>query len=276
MLISSIPSPAESIWYLGPIPLRAYALSIIVGVFAAVWLTQRRFVAAGGRAEAVSDMAVWAIPFGIIGGRIYHVVTDAQYYFGAGRNPWDAVKVWEGGLGIWGAVAFGALGAFIASRVHDFELGKMADAIAPGLLIAQGIGRIGNWFNQELFGKPTDLPWGLEIDLAHRPRGFEAFETFHPTFLYELVWNFAAAMLIIWLGRRVRLDHWRAFAMYLMLYTAGRLVTELLRIDPVNHIAGLRLNVWTTLIVFTGGAVLFWWGSRRAAESARHNTVDPV
>ena len=260
----NIPSPPESIWYLGPIPIRAYALCIITGALIAIWMGEKRFQARGGRAGAVSDAAVWALPFGIVGGRAYHVITHYQYYFGPDKDFWAIFKVWEGGLAIWGAIAFGALGVWIASRVHDFDLIKMADAIAPGLLIAQGIGRLGNWFNQELFGVPTTLPWGLEISLYRRPPGYEMFETFHPTFLYELLWNFAAAALLIAIDRRVKLTHMRAFAMYLMLYATGRLITESLRIDPANVILGLRVNMWTTLMVFAGGALLFWWGTRRA------------
>lgn len=260
----SIPSPPESIWYLGPVPLRAYALCIITGALIAIWIGEKRLQARGGRAGAVSDAAVWALPFGIVGGRAYHVITHYQDYFGADKDFWTVFKVWEGGLAIWGAIAFGALGVWIASRVHDFDLIKMADAIAPGLLIAQGIGRLGNWFNQELFGVPTTLPWGLEISIYRRPPGYEMFETFHPTFLYELLWNFAAAAVLIAIDRRVNLTHMRAFAMYLMLYSAGRLITEYLRIDPANVILGLRVNMWTTLLVFVGGALLFWWGTQRA------------
>ena len=259
-----IPSPSVSIWYLGPIPLRAYAICIIIGALIAIWLGEKRFQARGGRAGAVSDAAVWALPFGIVGGRFYHVVTHSQDYFGPDKDLWTVFKVWEGGLAIFGAIAFAALGVWIASKVHDFDLIKMADAIAPGILIAQGIGRLGNWFNQELFGVPSTLPWALEIDLHRRPPGFEMFETFHPTFLYELLWNFAAAAVLILLDRKLTLTHMRAFAMYLMLYSMGRMITESLRIDPANYIAGLRINMWTALLVCAGGAVLFWWGTRRA------------
>lgn len=267
-MLLSIPSPPESIWYLGPVPIRAYALCIITGALIAIWIGEKRFQARGGRAGAVSDGAVWALPFGIVGGRAYHVVTHYQYYFGPDKDLWAVFKVWEGGLAIWGAIAFGALGVWIASKVHDFDLIKMADAIAPGLLIAQGIGRLGNWFNQELFGLPTTLPWGLEISQYRRPPGYEMFETFHPTFLYELLWNFAAAAVLIAIDRRIKLTHMRAFALYLMLYATGRLITEYLRIDPANVILGLRVNTWTTMFVFVGGSVLFWWGTRRAQAAA--------
>lgn len=264
MIPASIPSPAENVWYLGPLPLRAYALAIIVGAVLAIIIGERRYRAKGGRPGAISDIALWAIPFGIVGGRLYHVLTDPQLYFGEGQNPVDALKVWHGGLGIWGAVALGALGGWIACRRYKLKFWPVADALAPGLLVAQGIGRLGNYFNQELFGGPTDLPWGLEIAREFRPEGYEQFLTFHPTFLYELIWNLIAAGLIVLLDRRFKLTYGRAFALYVMLYTAGRLLTEALRIDPVNHIGPFRLNIWTTIIVFLGGLLLFWWGRRRA------------
>jgi len=264
MIAASIPSPAESVWHLGPLPLRAYALSIIVGAILAIVIGERRYRAKGGRPGLIGDIALWAVPFGIVGGRLYHVLTDPQLYFGEGRDPLDALKIWNGGLGIWGAVALGALGGWIACRRHQVRFWPIADALAPGLLVAQGIGRVGNYFNQELFGGPTDLPWGLEIAPGFRPEGYERFATFHPTFLYELIWNLLAAGLIVLLDRRFKLTYGRAFALYVMLYTAGRLVTESLRIDPVNHIGPFRLNIWTTVIVFLGGLALFWWGRRRA------------
>ncbi len=265
-MLLSIPSPSESVWYLGPFPLRAYAICIIVGALIAIWLGEKRFQARGGGAGAVSDAAVWALPFGIVGGRFYHVITHAQDYFGPDKDFWTVFKVWEGGLAIFGAITFGALGVWIASRVHKFDLMMMADAIAPGILIAQGVGRLGNWFNQELFGVPTTLPWALEIDVNRRPAGYEMFETFHPTFLYEMLWNFAAAAFLIMLDRQLKLTHMRSFAMYLMLYSVGRMFTESLRIDPANDFLGLRVNLWTAILVFVGGALLFWWGSRRARK----------
>lgn len=260
---SFIPSPEQSVWHIGPFPLRAYALCIIAGCLVAIWIAEKRYVARGGRAGAMADMAVWAIPFGIVGGRIYHVMTDPELYFGAGRHVIDVVKVWEGGLGIWGAVAFGGVGAWIACRRYDIDFLKMADSLAPGLLVAQAIGRFGNYFNQELFGRPTTVPWGLEIDPVHRPTGYEQFATFHPTFLYEALWNLAAAALLIWIDRRFKIEHGRLFALYAMLYTLGRGWIEMLRIDTVNHIGPFRLNVWTSIIVFAGGLAYFIWAGRR-------------
>src|SRR5918997_4992560 len=183
-----IPSPNDGVWNLGPLPIRGYALCIILGILAAIWIGERRWVARGGKPGEVSDLAVWAVPFGLVGGRLYHVLTDWQLYFGEGRNPVTALYVWRGGLGIWGAIALGAIGVMIGARLRGIKLLPLLDAIAPGVLVAQALGRWGNWFNQELFGRPTDLPWALEIDPEHRPARYAAEETFHPTFLYESLW----------------------------------------------------------------------------------------
>jgi phosphatidylglycerol---prolipoprotein diacylglyceryl transferase len=263
VLPDSIPSPSESVWYLGPVPIRGYALSIIVGIVAAIWIGERRWVARGGQPGEVSDVAVWAVPFGVVGGRIYHVITDNDLYFGTGGHPIEALYVWRGGLGVWGAIAFGAVGVLIACRLRGIKMLPMADALAPGVLIAQALGRWGNWFNQELFGKPTDLPWGLQIDLDHRPPGYEQFATFHPTYLYEFVWNIAAFFVVIWLDRRFRMGHGRVLALYVMAYTLGRGWIEMLRIDTVqlNNVLGLRLNVWTSIVLFIGAAAYFIWAT---------------
>ncbi|MET1036880.1 MAG: prolipoprotein diacylglyceryl transferase [Aeromicrobium sp.] len=267
-MLAYIPSPSEGVWHLGPLPLRAYALGIIIGALVAIWIGERRFQARGGRAGVIGDVAIWAIPFGIVGARIYHVATDPELYFGEGREALDALLIWKGGLGIWGAVAGGAIGAYIACRRYGVSFSAVADALAPGLLVAQAIGRIGNYFNQELFGKPTDVPWALEIAPENRPTGYLEFATFHPTFLYELLWNLAAAALIIVVDRKVKLTHGRAFALYIMLYTAGRVWIESLRIDTVNHIGPFRLNVWTSIIVFLLGLILFVVATRRARSAA--------
>lgn len=267
MLHEFIPSPSEGVWHLGPLPIRAYAFGIIIGALVAIWIGERRFQARGGRAGLVGDVAIWAIPFGIVGARIYHVATDPELYFGEGRHVLDVLKIWQGGLGIWGAVAGGALGAWIACRRYDASFSALADALAPGLLVAQAIGRLGNYFNQELFGRPTTQPWGLEIEPAKRPVGYEQFATFHPTFLYELLWNLAAAALIIAIDRKVRLTGGRAFALYAMLYTAGRFWIEQLRIDEANHVAlfgaEIRLNVFTSMIVFLLALAYFVLSRRR-------------
>ncbi len=249
-IASSIPSPSSGVLQLGPIPLRAYAFGIIIGALVAIWLGEKRWVARGGKSGVISDIALWCIPFGIVGARIYHVITDHQLYFGPGRNPIEALYIWQGGLGIWGAIALGAVGAYIGCRINNVSFVAVADTLAPGILIAQAIGRWGNYFNQELFGKPTTLPWGLEIDVANRPEGYEQFATFHPTFLYESLWNLGAAFLILWIDRRYRLTGGRVFALYVMLYTMGRTWIELLRIDPANDIGPFRVNVWTSMILF--------------------------
>lgn len=264
-LATSIPSPSSGVLELGPIPLRAYAFGIIIGALVAIWIGEKRWVARGGKSGLIADVAMWSIPFGIVGARIYHVITDNQLYFGEGRDPVEALYIWEGGLGIWGAIGFGAVGAYIACRINKVSFLGVIDALAPGILIAQAIGRWGNYFNQELFGKPTTMPWGLEIDLIHRPDGYEQFATFHPTFLYESLWNLSAALLILWIDRTFRLTGGRMFALYVMVYTAGRTWIELMRIDPANDIGPFRVNVWTSMILFVLALAYFVLKRRRAA-----------
>lgn len=284
----SIPSPSQGVWYLGPVPLRAYAFCIIVGILVGFWIGRRRWIARGGAGDTIGDVVLWAVPFGLVGARLYHVVTDYELYFGAGRQPLDALKVWQGGLGIWGAVAGGALGAWIACRRLRISFLAVADTLAPGIAVAQAIGRFGNYFNQELFGRPTTLPWGLQIDPANRPEGFEQFTTFHPTFLYESVWNLAVAGVVIWAARRFDLAGGRTFALYVGAYTLGRFWIEGLRIDTVNHIGGLRLNEWTSILLFLA-ALTYLVGSRRttppqivanpddvAAQPAQHTDDGPT
>jgi prolipoprotein diacylglyceryl transferase len=271
---SYIPSPSHGVWDIGPIPLRAYALGIIIGAIVAIMIGERRFQARGGREGLIGDVAIWAIPFGIVGARAYHVATDPELYFSDGKHPINALKIWEGGLGIWGAIAGGALGAYIACRRYGVSFSSVADALAPGLLVAQAIGRIGNYFNQELFGKPTTKPWGLEIDPDRRPDGYSQFATFHPTFLYELLWNLAAAAVIIAIDRKFRLTGGRAFALYAMLYTSGRVWIEALRIDTANHIGPFRLNIWTSIIVFAVAATYFFATRKRGQSSLADETPD--
>ena len=245
-----LPSPSESVWHLGPIPLRAYALSILIGIGIAIAVGNRRFIARGGIEAQVADVAMWAVPFGVIGGRIYHVMTDWETYFGtAGKGFAASLRIWEGGLGIWGALFFGGVGAFIGCVRQGIPLPAFADSVAPGIAFAQASGRWGNWFNQELFGKPTDLPWALEIDPSFRPVGFEQFSTFHPTFLYESLWCVAIGFMVIWADKRFTLGHGRAFALYVAAYCAGRGAIESMRIDEARHILGIRFNVFTALVV---------------------------
>ncbi|WP_338777554.1 prolipoprotein diacylglyceryl transferase [Streptomyces sp. DG1A-41] len=247
MELAFIPSPSRGVLYLGPIPLRGYAFCIIIGVFVAVWLGNKRWIARGGRAGTVADIAVWAVPFGLVSSRLYHVITDYELYFSEGRDWVDAFKIWEGGLGIWGAIALGAVGAWIGCRRRGIPLPAYADAIAPGIALAQAIGRWGNWFNQELYGKPTDLPWALEITSSADGR---VPGTYHPTFLYESLWCIGVAVLVIWADRRFGLGHGRAFALYVAAYCTGRAWIEYMRVDDAHHILGLRLNVWTAMLVF--------------------------
>ena len=268
-----IPSPERGVWHLGPVPIRAYALIILAGIAVAILVADRRWVARGGPEGAVYDISTWAVPFGIVGARLYHVISSPDAYFGSGGHPLDAFKIWEGGLGIWGAVAGGALGAWLACRRNGWSFLMFADSAAPGVLVAQAMGRVGNYFNQELFGRPTTVPWALEIDPSHRPAGFEQYATFHPTFLYESLWCLAVAVVIVLIDRRWRQDHGRTFALYVMLYTVGRGFFESLRIDEAHHVLGLRLNEWTSLAVFLGGAAGYLL-ARRAARRTSHDVGD--
>ncbi|KRF17364.1 prolipoprotein diacylglyceryl transferase [Nocardioides sp. Soil797] len=273
MILQTIPSPAEGVWHLGPFPIRAYALCIIVGVIAAIWIGERRWVARGGKPGQMSDIALWAIPFGLVGARLYHVITDYHLYFGEGKDPITALYVWRGGLGIWGAIALGAVGALIGARVMGIKVLPVMDALAPGVIVAQAFGRWGNWFNQELYGKPTDLPWGLEIDSAHRVSGHLEDATYHPTFLYECLWCLAVFALLIWADRRFKLGYGRVLALYVMGYTLGRGWIETLRIDDVqmNDVLGLRLNVWTSIVLFLAALAYFVWSAKR--HPAREESV---
>src|SRR3954469_849120 len=273
-VLLSIPSPSQNIWYVAGFPLRAYALCIIAGILVAMVIANRRWQARGGSADSLESVLVLAIPFGIVGARIYHVVTDYELYFGPGRHLVDALKIWNGGLGIWGAVALGAFGGWLVARRRGIRFPALLDACAPGIAVAQGIGRLGNWFNSELFGRPTTLPWGLEIDPRFRPTGFEQYATFPPTFLYELVWDLGIAVVLVLLDRRFRLGHGKVFTLYVMLYTAGRFWIEALRIDTVNEIGGFRLNIYTALIVFIGAALVFAWLVRN--RPGREDVVDAV
>ena len=259
MTLLSIPSPVQGVWDLGPFPIRAYALCIIAGVVAAIWIGEKRWVARGGKSGEVSDMALWAVPFGLIGGRLYHVMTDWHLYFAEGRSRSPPSTSGAAGSASGAPSRSARSGAIIGAAEPGHQLLPMLDALAPGVLVAQALGRFGNYFNQELFGRPTDLPWALEIDVAHRPTGYLDETTFHPTFLYEALWYLAAFGLIIWLDRRLQLGHGRVVALYVMVYTLGRGWIETLRIDDVqlDDVLGLRLNVWTSIVLFTAAAAYF-------------------
>lgn len=266
-IVSFIPSPETGVWWLGPLPIRAYALCILAGIIVAIRWGSARWVVSGGRREDVMDVAMWAVPAGIIGGRLYHVITDWQLYFGAeGRGFVAAFRVWDGGLGIWGAIALGFAGAAYGCHKNGIAVPAFADALAPGIAVAQSIGRFGNWFNQELFGAPTTQPWGLEISAANRPSGYEAFETFHPTFLYESLWCLLIAGVLVLAQRWLAVGRGQVFGLYVLLYCIGRGWVEMLRIDSANHILGLRLNVFTSVLVGVG-ALVWLVRSRRAAKS---------
>ncbi|SHP22706.1 prolipoprotein diacylglyceryl transferase [Mycobacteroides abscessus] len=263
--LAYIPSPPQGVWHLGPIPIRAYALCIIAGIVAALIIGDRRWEQRGGERGVIYDIALWAVPFGLVGGRLYHVMTDWQTYFGAhGKGIGKAIAVWEGGLGIWGAVALGGVGAWIACRRRGIPLPAFADAIAPGIVLAQAIGRLGNYFNQELTGGPTTLPWGLELFYRRSADGTvdvlnlngvstgEVAQVVHPTFLYELLWNVLVFVLLIVVDRRFKIGHGRLFAMYVAAYCVGRFCVELMRVDPATQFGGIRVNSFTSTLVFVG------------------------
>jgi prolipoprotein diacylglyceryl transferase len=255
-MLSSIPTPTNSAIGIGPLTVHYYALCIIAGVAIAIWLGNKRYRAFASNSEqsvgVVADVAIYAVPAGIIGGRIYHVISSPAQYFGENGKPLDALKIYEGGLGIWGAISLGALAAWFGYRKRSkgLELPSFRlflDALAPGILIAQANGRIGNWFNGELFGRPFSGPWALEIPLSKRPVGYLQYETFHPTFLYEAIWCLLVAALLIWLTPKLKSG--QGFAIYVALYCVGRFVIESLRIDDANTVLGLRINLWTSLVV---------------------------
>ena len=279
MLRASIPSPPESWqvinlgqvlrdmgadWVTFNLSIHAYALCILLGIFAGLIITNRRLVARGAEPWVVLDIALFAIPFGIIGGRAYHVITHPDDYF-AGQDILRVFYIWEGGMAIFGALILGAVGAYIGSRVVGMRFWAFADAIAPGLLVAQAIGRFGNWFNRELFGTPTDLPWGLEIESTNPafPIGLPEGTLFHPTFLYEAIWNVIGALVIIWLGRRVTLQWGKQFGLYLIWYGIGRIATETIRLDPSETFLGVRVNVWGAVAAALLGVLIIVVQSRR-------------
>jgi prolipoprotein diacylglyceryl transferase len=245
-------------------------LCIIAGIVVAVWLGDKRFKALTPDAQGVvGDVAMWAVPAGIIGARIYHVISSPADYFGANGNPVDAIKIWQGGLGIWGAISVGSIAAYFAykAQMKKKELPSFAhfmDALAPGILFAQAIGRLGNWFNGELFGRPTELPWALEIPETARPQSYSTFETFHPTFLYELIWCSSVAVLLILVGKKLAAG--QVFSAYVALYCVGRLVIETIRVDEANLIAGLRVNVWVSAIVAIVAVLNYLRLGRRSAK----------
>ena len=247
-MLAYLPSPSTGVWQLGPFPLRAYALAIIAGVVAAVVIGDRRWRARGGEKGLVADVATIAVPSGILGARVYHVITSPAAYL---DDPVSALYVWQGGLGIPGGIAGGFLACYVVLRRRGLSFTAFADSVAPGVVVAQAIGRLGNWFNQELFGRPTTLPWGLQID-PDNPDAVAGAEAYHPTFLYELLWNLGVAGVLLWADRRWKLGAGKVFALYLGLYALGRLWIESLRIDDANTLAGLRVNHYVMGVVLLG------------------------
>lgn len=266
--LASFPSPPRGVWHLGPLPIRAYAFFIITGILIALVIGDRRWVARGGERGLVYDIALWMVPFGLVGGRLYHLATDWRTYWGpGGAGTSAALRIWDGGLGIWGAVALGVVGAWIGCRRNGVPLPAFLDAAAPGVVLAQAIGRLGNYFNQELYGRETTMPWGLEIFYRRDPSGIlsehsldgvstgQVFAIVQPTFLYELLWNLLVFAVLLYLDRRFVFDHGRLFAAYVALYCVGRFGVELLRDDTATHIAGIRINTFTSTFVFLGAVV---------------------
>jgi prolipoprotein diacylglyceryl transferase len=277
--LASIPSPTTAVWYLGNVPIRAYALFIVAGIVIACLVTEVRLRNRGAPRFAVLDLAVWAVPFGIVGARIYHVITSPDRFFGPDGSPVEILYVWHGGLGIWGGIAGGAVGVWLACRQLQLPFRMVADASAVGIPLAQAVGRLGNWFNNELYGARTSLPWGLEVHQMENGRAVPNAVTgelvlpglYHPTFLYEALWCVGTAVLVWLVGNRLRLGRGRQFALYVMAYTAGRFWIEMLRIDDtaemptaeatdtVLTVLGQRINVWVSVLVFLAALVYFLW-----------------
>ena len=255
--LASIPSPSKGVIDLGPLHVHMYGLMLLLAIAAAILLTGRRWTKLGGDWDLVLRVAVWGVAFGIVGARAYHDLTSWNEV----PDPWwGPFAVWQGGLGVWGGILLGCLAGAVVIRRAGQSVRLFADAVAPGLLVAQGIGRWGNWFNQELFGKPTNLPWGLEINDQHRPPQYAASDTFHPTFLYEFVYDLTLAGVLIWIGSRFRIKPPALFSLYVAVYTFGRTFEELLRTDPSRHIGGERLNFWVSIVVCVAATAFFvWW-----------------
>ena len=283
MIPATLPSPTVGVIELGPLTLHAYALCILAGIAAAIWIGDRRMRDRGGEPGLVLDVAMWAVPFGIVGGRLYHVITTPQPYFGDGGHPVDALKIWQGGLGIWGAIALGALGAWLGLRKEGVGFLTFADAVAPGVLVAQAIGRWGNWFNNEIHGEETDLPWALEIHRWDSSAGRAVVDaagepvvlgTFHPTFLYESLFLLALAILLLVVDRRRRLAPGQVLGLYVAGYPVGRIIIEMMRTDAANTILGLRVNIWTSIVVFVLGVVIYVVCGRRDDRGSETKVSD--
>jgi prolipoprotein diacylglyceryl transferase len=270
-LLAFIPSPSQGVFHLGPLPLHLYGLTLAIGVVTATYVAEHRWKRMGHDPKEISQIAVWVVIAGVIGARVYHVITDYQLYT---HDPLKALQIWSGGLGIWGAVAGGAIAVVILARKHHLDTLQLCDAIAPGVVLAQAIGRWGNYFNQELFGRPSTLPWALEISKTHRPPQYQNFATFQPTFLYESLWCLLVFGVLLWAEKLPSHRKGQTFALYIALYTAGRFVFENMRSDPAHIIAGLRINAWVSIVLFVIGVAWFVWLARRPADPDDAESVD--
>lgn len=280
---SYLPSPTQGVFWLGPVPVRMYALCILSGIGAALWICGRRLEDRGYQREDALTVAWWAVPFGILGGRLYNVITSPQPYFGHHGNAWDAFAIWHGGLGIWGAVALGALGAYIGCRRTGITFLDFADSAAPGVILAQAMGRWGNYFNNELHGRATDLPWRLKIYEWDETRGHAVHDAlghpivlgyYQPTFLYEAIFCLVIALFIVWLDRRRILGRGQSLFLYIMLYPIGRIFMEWMRDDPANRILGQRVNVWVCVLVFLGGLAGYLWARKHHPSGVREHIAE--
>jgi len=271
-LIGSIPSPAENGFQLGPFFVHAYGIAYVFAVIAAILITSRRWEAVGGHRELVQEVALWGFPAGIIGGRIYFDITSSNLIPDHWYGP---IAVWDGGLGIWGGIALGVGVGVLVLRHRHANIPVFMDCAAPALLVAQSIGRIGNYFNQELFGGPTSLPWGLRIDVAHRPAAYIHYATFQPTFLYEIMWNLSLAATLVWLGHHRKIRPPGLFALYVAGYSAFRIFEESLRVDPAHHIFGLRLNLYVAAILMVVGLVWFARIQRKGGSADERSSAPP-
>ena len=269
MPVAYLPSPARGLWHLGPVPVRAYALCVVLGVIAALWITDRRYRALGGPRRMILDVATVAVPVGLVGARLYSVLTNLRAYFGPAGDWVSVFRIWDGGLGMTGLAGAAAAGAWVYCRRHGYALAPMALAAVPALAVAQAIGTWGNWFNQRMYGAPSSLPFAVAIEPARRASGYESFSTFQPVFLYESLWDLALAGVLIFAIRRWALTGDRAFALYAALYAAGRFVAEVLRIDDAPRLLGIRVTEIGMLAVAVAAvAYLCVARSRRSQPAA--------
>jgi prolipoprotein diacylglyceryl transferase len=265
-MLASIPSPSSGTLEIGPLTIHMYGLMLLAGIAACIYITGRRWVSRGGDWDLIFRLAVWGVAAGIIGARLYHLATSWDE---VPDEWWGPFAIWRGGLGVWGGIGLGVIVGAIVAKRDGADVRTLLDCVAPGLLVAQAIGRIGNWWNQELFGKPTDLPWGLDIDLENRPDKYLSDATFHPTFLYEALWNLLGAGMLLLAERRFRIRPGGVFALYVAIYCFGRFWIEMLRVDPAHELAGVRVNVWVSAVGFVLAVIAFVLIQRRGRAFPR-------